>query len=605
MKIGARYLKDGLCEFVIWAPLVDKVSLRINSLDTELERDEFGYWKALLKDVRPGDRYLYCLDGKRERPDPASFFQPDGVHKASQVIDHNSFQWQDPGWKGIPLSEMIMYELHVGTFTHEGTFDAVIARLDELKGFGINALEIMPVAQFPGDRNWGYDGVYPFAVQNSYGGPDGLKRLVNECHKRCMAVILDVVYNHLGPEGNYLWDFGPYFTDRYKTPWGNALNFDGPGSNEVRNYFIENALYWFEHYHMDALRLDAIHGIYDSSAKHFLAELSEEVEKHSYGRGRKKYLIAESDLNNPSVAKTIDAGGYGLDALWCDDFHHSVHTLLVDEADGYYADFSGVEHLVKSLKEGFVYSGQYSQFRKKAHGSSSKDLPPDRFVVFSQNHDQSGNRMLGERLSSLVSFEALKLAAGMVLLSPYVPLLFMGEEYGETSPFLYFISHSDQHLIEGIRLGRKNDFKDFNWRGDPPDPDSVETFNKSRIDWNSRSRGKNALLLEFYRELIRLRKAMPALSHLDKNCLDVCGDQENKVVFMRRWKDNSKILAVFNFNRSDVRFDLLLQEARYHRALDSSEEKWNGPGSLLPSSLQYDREIEIRAESFALYVNEQ
>jgi len=604
MNVGTKYRKDGVCEFTVWAPLVKTVSLRIDSHDNLLipmERSDRGYWKTALNNVSPGARYSYHLDGERDRPDPASYLQPHGVHEASQLINHNEFGWDDGEWKSMPLSEMIMYELHVGTFTHEGTFDAIIPRLDDLKEIGVNAIEIMPVAQFPGERNWGYDGVYPFAVQNSYGGPEGLKRFVNASHKKGISVILDVVYNHLGPEGNYLWDFGPYFTDMYKTPWGTAVNFDGPHSNEVRNYFIENALYWFDNYHIDALRLDAIHGIYDIGAKHFLRELSERVEAFSQKQGRIFHLIAESDLNNPAVAQSTYTGGYGIDSLWCDDFHHAVHTLLVKEDSGYYADFGKPEHIVKSLREGFVYSGQYSDFRKKNHGSSSKDLPADRFIVFLQNHDQVGNRMLGERLSSLVSFEAQKLAAGIVLLSPYIPLLFMGEEYGETSPFLYFVSHSDKHLIEGIRKGRKKDFEAFKWDKEPPDPFSDETFNLSRIDWGKRIVGKNAKLLDLYKELILLRKTNPVLADLNKDCLEVWSDEEQKVVFMRRWKDNNSILALFNFNGNDVRLNSLASVEQWNKVLASDEVRWGGPGSMLPETLMNGKDVVMRGVSFALY----
>ncbi len=605
MKIGATCLSDGKFEFVVWAPLLESVSLKIESNGNQIvpmQKDVSGYWKTVVSNVKPGTLYSYLLNSERDRPDPASYFQPNGVHEASQVIDHNVFNWQDSNWKSIPLAEMIMYELHVGTFTPEGTFDSLIQRLDDLKDLGINAIEIMPVAQFPGDRNWGYDGVYLYAVQDSYGGPDGLKRLVDACHKRGIAVILDVVYNHLGPEGNYLWDFGPYFTDMYKTPWGNAVNYDGPYSYGVRNYFIENALFWFEHYHMDALRLDAIHGIYDLSAKHFLAELAERVKKLSGQRGREFRLIAESDLNDPTVAMNGDRGGYGIDCLWCDDFHHSIHTLLVDESSGYYEDFSSVEHVVKTMKEGFVYSGQYSNFRKKNHGSSSKALLAEKFVVFSQNHDQAGNRMLGERLSALVSFEAQKLAAGAVLLSPYIPLLFMGEEYGETSPFLYFISHTDKHLIEGIRNGRRKDFELFNWKGEPPAPDSLETYEKSRIDWSKRKKGQHSCMLSLYRELIRLRKELPALAVLDKDCLDAWGNNEKKVVIVRRWKDNNSILALYNFNGKEVGLDSLRLEHPMKKMLDSSDEKWSGPGSLLPDVIEKDCRVIIKPWSFALYV---
>jgi maltooligosyltrehalose trehalohydrolase len=604
MRIGASYLKNHTGKFIVWAPSLQRVSLKITFPEEQLismTRDERGYWHVFVKDVKPPLHYFYVLEDEKDRPDPASHFQPEGVHKASQLIDHAAFKWQDSGWQGIDLADMIMYELHIGTFSPEGTFDAVIPRLDEIRDIGVNAIEIMPVAQFPGKRNWGYDGVYPFAVQNSYGGPDGLKRLVDECHKKGMAVILDVVYNHLGPEGNYLWDYGPYFTDRYKTPWGQAINFDGPHSNEVRNFFTQNALSWFLYYHIDALRLDAIHGIYDLSAIPFLLELTERVEEFSKQQGRKFYLIAESDLNNAMVIRERSRGGYGIDALWCDDFHHSVHTLLTDEADGYYIDFGRIEHIVKSFREGHVYSGQYSNFRKRNHGNSSKDINADQFIVFSQNHDQAGNRLRGARLSCLVSFEAQKLAAGLVILSPYIPLLFMGEEYGETSPFLYFISHSDQNLIEGVRQGRKKEFVLFNWEEEPPDPQSPETLVQSRITWEKRKQGNNRTLLELYKELIQLRKNIASLSHLDKSCLDVTGDEEKKVVFMKRWRDDHHILAIFNFNKKDVKLDSLPYKGLWKKILDSSDTKWNGPGTLLPESMGKSQKITMRKESFALY----
>jgi maltooligosyltrehalose trehalohydrolase len=497
-----------------------------------------------------------------------------------------------------------MYEIHIGTFTAKGTFDAALSRIDDLSELGINAIEIMPVAQFPGERNWGYDGVYPFAVQNSYGGPEGLRMFVNECHRKGIAVILDVVFNHLGPEGNYLWDYGPYFTDHYKTPWGQAINFDGPHSNAVREYFIENALYWLRDFHIDALRLDAIHGIYDISAKPFLSHLSERVEQFSREQGRKYYLVAESDLNNAFVAKPSLSGGYGLDSLWCDDFHHSLHSLITGESNGYYVDFGKVEHLAKSLNEGFVYSGQYSIFRNRNHGNSSADLPADRLVVFAQNHDQVGNRLQGERLSGLVSFEALKLAAGTVILSPYVPLLFMGEEYGETAPFLYFISHSDQGLIEGVRQGRRKEFETLDRHEEFPDPYSTDTFVKSTIQWEKKDQGSNMTLLNFYRELIRLRKTVPSLSHSERNCLSVRSDAVNKIIVIQRWKDSNHTLMILNFNQSDITIGNLAGGKKWEKVLVSSDENWDGPGSTLLSSIAADEEVLIRAESFALYKND-
>jgi maltooligosyltrehalose trehalohydrolase len=616
MKIGANYLGDGKCEFVVWAPFLEKIELKvILPVETRhavspllpMEKEKSGYWRIIVNNISPETLYLYRLEGKKERPDPVSHFQPNGVHEPSQVVDHASFEWQDENWNGIPLSELVMYELHVGTFTQEGTFDTIIPRLDEIRDVGINAIEIMPVAQFPGERNWGYDGVYIHAVQNSYGGPDGLKRLVNECHKKGTAVILDVVYNHLGPEGNYLWDYGPYFTKKYKTPWGEAINFDGAYSDEVRTFFIENALHWFKNYHIDALRLDAVHSIFDMSAKPFLQELAETVEEFSREEGREFHLIAESNLNDTKVIRPRELGGYGIHSQWSDDLHHSLHTLLTGEDEGYYVDFGKVEQLVKSFNEGFVYSGQHSRFRKRRHGNSSKDRPAHQFVVFSQNHDQIGNRMLGERLSNLISFEGLKLAAGVVILSPYVPLLFMGEEHGEESPFLYFVSHFDPDLIEAVRRGRKEEFESFNWKGEPPDPRSVETFLRSKINWKKRKEGKNKVLLDFYKRLIELRKKIPALSELNKDNLDVWGLEEEKIMFMRRWKDGSEshVFSVFNFNKSDMSLRISLPERRWKKVLDSSEKMWNGPGILLPDELNSGDEITIRELSMALYEREE
>lgn len=606
MNLGANYKGDKKCEFLVWAPLAREVSVKIKTTPERLipmEMDSLGYWKATANDLDPGTLYFYNIDGEKDRPDPASNHQPNGVHDASQVIDHDSFHWEDDDWHGMRLSEMIMYEIHVGTFTEEGNFDAVISQLDYLREIGINAIEIMPVAQFPGDRNWGYDGVHLYATQNSYGGPESLKRLVNACHRKGMSVILDVVYNHLGPEGNYLWDYGPYFTDHYKTPWGHAINYDGPYSNEVRRFFIENALYWFRDFHIDALRLDAIHGIYDMSAKPFLLELASATERFSNRQGRNYYLIAESDLNNPLIVKPDSKGGYNLHALWCDDFHHSVHVLLTGETDGYYIDFGKTDHLTKSLKEGYVFTGQYSEYRKRNHGNSSADLPSYHFVVFVQNHDQIGNRMKGERLSSLVSFESLKIAAGIVIFSPYIPLLFMGEEYGETAPFLYFISHSDPDLIEGVREGRKREFQSFKWHEDPPDPQSPHTFMKSKLRRNERTDDSNVILRNLYRELIRLRKVTPSLFNLDKRYTSVWNIRDKGLIFIRRWNNNDQSLTVFNFNKKETKIDDLSDFMGWKLMLDSSDTIWLGPGTLLPEKIEKG-EYTMRAESFALYASD-
>ena len=445
ITLGAIPGENGRCCFRVWAPRAEKVEVRLVAPQERLlplKKAEAGYFHGVLERVEPGARYFYRLDGTRERPDPASRFQPEGVHGPSQVIEPD-FPWTDQGWCGLGLPAYVIYEIHVGAFTPAGTFEAVIPHLAELKELGITALELMPVAQFPGRRNWGYDGVFPYAVQNSYGGPAGLKRLVDACHRHGLAVILDVVYNHLGPEGNYLGDYGCYFTDRYRTPWGEAVNFDGPHSDEVRRFFIENALYWIGDCHIDALRLDALHAIFDQSPQPFLAELAEAVHAQAEGLNRRVHLMAESDLNDVRLIRPPELGGYGLDAHWNEDFHHALHTLLTGEQGGYYEDFGRLAQLAKAFREGFVYSGQYSPYRRRRHGSSSRGLPGQRFIVFAQNHDQVGNRLLGDRLTRLVSFEALKLAAGAMILSPFLPLLFMGEEYGEVAPFHYFISHSD------------------------------------------------------------------------------------------------------------------------------------------------------------------
>jgi maltooligosyltrehalose trehalohydrolase len=609
MRPGARYLGEGASEFTVWAPLVKSMAVKVLAAPERLVpmvRNGSGYWTATVSDLPAGTRYLYRLDNDRDRPDPASHFQPQGVHGPSEIVDHTAFSWQDTAWKGVPLPSLIMYELHIGAFTEEGTFDAAISRLAGLKELGINAIELMPVAQFPGSRNWGYDGVYPYAVQNTYGGPEGLKRFVDACHSRGIAVILDVVYNHLGPEGNYLWDFGPYFTDKYRTPWGQAINFDGAYSDDVRNYFVNNALHWVREYHLDALRIDAIHGIFDFSAKHFLQELGEAVHLEAEALGRNVQVIPESDLNDVRVINPVEIGGYGMDAQWNDDFHHAVHTLITGELKGYYVDFGKVEQMGEALREGFIYSGQYSCFRKRRHGSSSKERPAHQFVVFSQNHDQIGNRMLGERMSKLASFEALKLAAGLVIFSPSLPLLFMGEEYGEEAPFLYFVSHGDKDLIDAVRKGRREEFKHFSWEGEPPDPQSEETFRASKIDWQTRLRGHHHVLFGFYAQLIRLRREMPALSELDRSRLHVSVVPEANVITMRRWDgfNASQVYALFNFERNDVNIAVSMPAGAWNKLIDSSDGAWNGPGSLLPERVRNNDQVTMHGQSIALFVRE-
>lgn len=604
MKTGSNYLGDGRSEFIVWAPRADELFLKVSPGADEkwrvfpMEQIEAGYWRATAE-AGPGARYYFLVNGQ-ERPDPASHFQPSGVHGPSEVVDHGSFKWSDHGWENVHPATMVIYEIHAGVFTEAGRLDSITERLDELRDLGVNAIELMPVAQFPGERNWGYDGVFPFAVQNTYGGPMALKKLVNECHVRGIAVLLDVVYNHFGPEGNYTEEFGPYSTDQYLSPWGRAMNFDGPESDHVREFFISNALHWFERYHIDGLRCDAVHAIIDNSALPFLKALRRRVSEYAISRGRPFYLFAETDLNDTKIICTGEYS-YGLDAGWCDDFHHALHALLTGERDGYYVDFGAVWQMVKALNEGYIYSGQYSKYRKRSFGSRSGHIPKERFIVFVQNHDQIGNRMLGERLSALAGFEGQKLAAGMLLLSPYVPLIFMGEEYGEQAPFLYFVSHADGQLLESVRNGRKKEFSEFQWRQEPPPPDAPETFEASRLRWEKRLEGRGAVLLNLYRTLIKIRRAVPALSPLESR-VSAWGVETDKTVFMAKDRGASSVFAAFNFNGSDVNINF--PEGRWVKAIDSADEAWEGPGSGLPGVAHQQAVALMKALSFALFVKE-
>jgi maltooligosyltrehalose trehalohydrolase len=581
--LGATYLGNDETRFLVWAPFAEQVKVHVMTPVEQtlpLEKNEQGYFGTVAGGVSAGSLYFYRLDGEKEYPDPASRFQPQGVYGPSQVVS-SDFPWEDSRWPGLSLEKYIIYELHTGTFTTTGNFDAVIERLDTLKELGITAVELMPVAQFPGSRNWGYDGVYPYAVQDSYGGPEGLIRLVNACHRMGLAVVLDVVYNHLGPEGNHMAEFGPYFTDRYHTPWGAALNFDGAYSDEVRRFFIENALYWITEFHVDALRLDALHAILDISAYTFLEELAASMQSQAEKLGRRVYLIGESAANDARLIRSRESGGYGLDAQWNDDFHHALHALLTGEKTGYYQDFSTIQQLAKAFREGFVYSGDYSPYRRHRHGTSSKDIPAHRFVVFSQNHDHVGNRARSERLSQIVSFESLKLTAGIVMLSPFLPLIFMGEEYGETAPFPYFVSHSDPALIEAVRRGRRDEFASFNWRGEIPDPQDEATFLSAKLNHRLRTEGWHKILHDFYRELIRLRKENSALSCLSKDNMEVFGDEGNKTLYVRRWQKDSEVVIMYNLNDKEITAAFPLPKGMWQKLIDSTDKKWQGNGSAI------------------------
>jgi maltooligosyltrehalose trehalohydrolase len=612
VTLGATAQGLNRWRFRVWAPQARQVELWLDGRgQLEMQAAERGYFELEVDDLQPGARYMYRLDGERQRPDPASRLQPEGVHGPSELVSP-SFSWQDSAWPGKRLQDYVIYELHVGTFTPAGTFEAIIPYLDHLAQLGITAIELMPVAQFPGERNWGYDGVYPFAPQASYGGPEGLKRLVDACHQRDLAVVLDVVYNHLGPEGNYLRDYGPYFTDRYRTPWGPAVNFDGPHSDEVRRFFIENAIYWVEEFHVDALRLDAIHAMLDFSAGTFLEELASNVHELAERNNRHVYLIAESDRNDARIIGPRELGGYGLDAQWNDDFHHALHTLLTGESSGYYIDFVDpdgrptVQCIAKAYQEGFVYAGQYSRYRQHRHGTPARHIPSYRFVVCAQNHDQVGNRLRGERLSALVPFEALKVAAATVLLSPNIPLLFMGEEYGEPAPFQYFVSHSDPQLVEAVRQGRRDEFATFAWQGEVPDPQAERTFVASRLNHELREQGQHGRLLALYRELLALRRSIPALTTLSYERTQVLSYEREQVLAVRRWHDDSQICAIFSYGHAPVSLRLPIPAGRWETILDTASERWGGPGSGTPETLVAAElgELELAPRSCILLLKE-
>lgn len=512
---GASGPPTGVC-WRVWAPHASRVDLVLQEDGQQaqhvLQRLERGYHELTLASIAEGQRYAYRLDGGPARPDPCSLSQPDGVDGFSAVVFPEHFTWHDQTWRGVARRDLVIYELHVGTFTPEGTFDAIVPRLQTLKELGITAIELMPVAQFSGTRNWGYDGALLYAVQNSYGGPNGLQRLVDACHAAGLGIILDVVYNHLGPEGNYLREFAPYFTDRYKTPWGDAVNYDDKASDCVREFVLENVRMWLDDFHIDGLRLDAVHAIYDMSAKHLLRAIREVADDVQIATGRAIHIIAESDLNDPKFVLPPERGGCGVDAQWADDFHHAVHAFLTGERDGYYMDYGDAAQLAAAFQTPFVYAGHYSPHRDRLHGAPvPPDFTGDRFVTFVQNHDQIGNRARGDRLSALLTPAQQRLAASMLLLSPYVPLLFMGEEYGEANPFPFFCSFRDETLVQAVREGRKREFAAFVNQGPIPDPQAVDTFASARLHWEWLEGTLHAGLRRLIADLLRARREWPAL----------------------------------------------------------------------------------------------
>lgn len=598
--------------FSVWAPLADAVYLEVGDERIPMKRSrvERGWWVVETDgnsqapggpSLCSGTDYAFVLvDGEHRTkalPDPRSPYQPHGVHGPSRTFDHDAFVWTDQGFRAPPLASGVLYELHVGTFTPEGTFLSAIDALDHLVELGVTHVELLPVNTFPGERGWGYDGVDLWAPFLPYCrgpsgedlGPTALKQLVDACHARGLAVLNDVVYNHLGPTGNYLGQFGPYFTERYHTPWGDAVNLDDAYCDEVRRFFIENALMWMRDYHFDGLRVDAVHALRDFGAVHFLRELSEKTRALEKHLGRPLVLIAESDIGDPRMVQSPEIGGHGMDAQWADEVHHALHAVLTGERSGYYADFGDLRLLAKALKNPFVFDGQYSEHRKRRHGAPPTGLGGERFCVFAQNHDQIGNRAAGERLSALVSPAASKIALALIFCSPYVPMLFMGEEWGATSPFLYFTGHEDEALAEAVRTGRRNEFRAFGWRPeDVPDPQAKETFERSKLDWAERSRAPHADLLSFTRRLIRLRRSEPELSDGRRDRVTTRFDDSARWLSLRR--GNIEVLVAFGPSPANIPLE---GAARAETLLTSTEEA-------LALSESPDEAVRLPAESVAI-----
>lgn len=582
LERGAQVLPGGGVRFSVWAPSQPGLQLELLGPSRQvlpMEHGGDGVSRLVVDDVGPGADYWFVTAEGARRPDPVSRFQPQGVHGPSRVVAPETFPWSDQDWHGLPLRDHIFYELHTGTFSPDGTFDGVAARLPHLKDLGVTAVELMPVATFPGTRNWGYDGVALYAPHPAYGGPDGLRRLVDACHGHGLALVLDVVYNHLGPEGNYLGEYGPYFCRRYHTPWGDALNFDGPDSDEVRRFFVDNALAWIAEYHVDGLRLDAVHGIYDFSARHILAEIADRCHELGDRLGRSVHVIPESDLNDSRILRPHAQGGYATDAQWSDDFHHSLASLLTGNRLGYFGDFGSVAALGKSIAEGFVYDGRHSAYRRRRHGNSAADLPGEKLVIYAQNHDQIPNGFKGRRLGSLASVEEQKLAALVLFTAPNLPMLFMGQEYGEIAPFLYFTSHSDEALGRAVSEGRRREFLDFAEPDDLfDDPQDEKTAARSRLDWSRARLPPHDALLAFHRRLIALRRTVPALHNCRKDLTRVSSDDRAATLGIRRDDDGgSAATLLVNFAGAPRTMELQPDRA-WHLALATHDPPPRGEG---------------------------
>jgi maltooligosyltrehalose trehalohydrolase len=581
LDFGAMPRADAVV-FRVWAPCRERIEVRVvgpgAGAPAPLARDAAGVFEGAIAGLGPGARYVYRLDGGPERPDPVSRSQPDGVHGPSEVVDPAAFPWTDAGWRGVPLRELRLYELHVGTFTAEGTFDAAIPHLASLAALGLTAIQLMPVAEFPGGRNWGYDGVHLFAPQSTYGGPSGLRRLVDAAHAAGLAVLLDVVYNHVGPEGNYLAEYGPYFTERHRTPWGPAVNYDADGSAGVRRHVVGNARAWIREYHLDGLRLDAVHAIHDDGPRHLLAELGDLAASETRALGRPVHLVAESNRNDRRVVTATADGGHGLASQWSDDLHHALEVTLTGARGGYYEDFpGGLDDLEVALRDAWVYQGRLSRYRGFVLGTPSTGLPGEAFVVFAQNHDQVGNGAGGIRLAARTPPGVVKLAAATVLCAPYLPLLFMGEEYGETAPFAFFTSFGDGALAESVRAGRRREYARFAWSAELPDPQDPATFAACRLDRSRSAAPPGSWVAAWYRALLRLRAEHPALRTPDRERTRVA--RVGNALLLHRWCESGPAaLVVLHCAPAPARLTATAPVGDLALALDSEARAFGGAG---------------------------
>lgn len=561
-------IQAGKLMLSIWAPERNSVEILFDHSRIQAEPVNFGFWQATIGMEYMESEYSILLDGEGPYPDPASRFMPNGIASRSLLHLPERYKWKNKSWKGVPLREYAIEELHIGTFTDEGTYAAAEEKLDHLRDIGITAVEIMPVAEFYGARNWGYDGVYLYSPHYSYGRPQDLMHLVDTIHSKGMSAILDVVYNHGGPAGNYLEQFGPYYSSIHRNPWGSCFNFDGENSSAVREFVIHNALYWLGTYRFDALRLDAVHGIHDSSHEHILKEMSERVKELANTTGRNIYLIAESDSNDKYLTKPIENCGYGVDAQWNDDFHHVLHYALTGETLGYYSDYAMGDGVYRSLETGFVYQGEYSGFLKKFRGTKWGNGQKNKLVAFSQNHDQVGNRAWGERLITIAGERKAREAAVITILSPFTPLIFMGEEMGETAPFLFFIDTQDKAMARAVYNGRKKEFSGFKWK-DFPNPNDVKTFLSSKLRWGHSSRSRS--FSNLYRDLFRIRKEH-VLPNLEKFSPRI---KAPNIIEMRY---GGELTAYVSFSNRDIRLDTAKEN--YDIVLNTQWEKYGGKQSI-------------------------